>query len=1390
MKQTVERAASYSGANARVVLTVAFIFGLAILGVSFGSPDSVKVSAQTGDDPLPRPEATIAIFTNSANITINDSASPPTIAAPYPSTITVSGMPNSMSNLRVTIIGLTHTFPDDIDIILVGPQGQRSILMSDAGGGGDVTLLPPLGFDQSAVNTIPDSTTLTGGLFKPANYTDSPNDSFPAPGPAVGVTDPADLSVFNGTNPNGVWSLYIVDDANVDGGFISQGWRMDFTVPAVTVTKIADTNDGVCDADCSLREAIAVAAPGETVLFSSLFNSPQTITLGGTELTINKNLTIQGPGANLLTVNGNSASRVFNVGAFTVGLSGMTVTGGNAFGGFGGGGIFNNGTLTVTNSTISGNTGSDIGGGIFNLGALTVTNSTISGNTANDGGGILNGGTLTVTNSTISGNTAALGGGGIFNTGGNTLTVTNSTISGNTANGGGGGGGGIENLGNLTVTNSTVSSNLVPNGNNNGGGIRTDLGNATITNGTITNNSAAGASSASGIFRQGATVTLRNSIIAANQNNATQPDVVASGGTGITSNGYNLIGNRGTVAFAGTGDQSGTGAAPLNPQLGALANNGGPTATHALLGASPALDKGDNTGSGQTTDQRGAGFSRTVDLAGITNAADGTDIGAYEAATAPAACTPTTTITEGDLFTGGLTIFTVTSDSGTVTVDHVNAGLGLQSLTVIGVPTNAIINIPAFTPGTTAPVIVTFTPIDSSQPVDFTLRAQGGAPGPNSAFIRARCGGAPAPTAASAPTNVMTAGATSYTFTATYTDFAAINVSTINTGDVSVNLPLGFSTTPTFVSVDNPANGTPRTATYSFTPPGGSWDAADNGTYNVVMQSGQVQNTSNVAVSAGRIATFTVNISTPTPTSTSSATSTPTPSCGTTVSYTSPAVSIPDNLPAGVDITLPVSGVGTITDLNFRFDTAGACDATVGNTNAAVDHTFIGDLTFKLTSPVGNSFSFQARRGGTRENICLTNFNEGVGFPFISTLTSVSGSPESGNFSPETTGMFTDFVGQNANGNWILNVSDNEGVDTGSVRRFSLIFNSEGPCSTPTNTPTPNTSVSGTITYGNAINAPAPPRFVKNVSLASTAGSPPVGPVITGTPGTYTLTGFGAGSYTIKPTKPGGPNGAITSNDAARVAQGVTGSLNFVSQNQRFAADVSGNGGVTSNDAALIARFAAGLTGTGNAGQWKFFVTGAPSPLPTAPQTYDDSRTYATVSSNLTGEDFVGILVGEVSGNWNPATHPRPVNSGQWTVDSEDGGARVPITVAVQDVTTAAEKEIVFPVSVQGVADKGVISYEFDLRYDPTVIQPLENPVDVAGTVSRGLLVVTNPYEPGLLRVVVYGPMPIDENGVLLNLRFTAVGAVGSISPLVFERILFNEGEFQTLVTDGKTELN
>jgi subtilisin-like proprotein convertase family protein len=165
--------------------------------------------------------------------------------------------------------------------------------------------------------------------------------------------------------------------------------------------------------------------------------------------------------------------------------------------------------------------------------------------------------------------------------------------------------------------------------------------------------------------------------------------------------------------------------------------------------------------------------------------------------------------------------------------------------------------------------------------------------------------------------------------------------------------------------------------------------------------------------------------------------------CGTgtgTKSYTGAVVPIPDNTTAGVNVTLPVTGIGRIKDLNFNFPIGGNCNATVGNVTAAVDHTFVGDLTFKLTSPKGTAVTFMANRGGTRENICSTVLTDESNFPLISSITSMTGLSVQGEFQPEITGRFNLFRGENADGNWTLNVSDNALADTGNLRRFALNF--------------------------------------------------------------------------------------------------------------------------------------------------------------------------------------------------------------------------------------------------------------------------------------------------------------------------------------------------------------
>jgi hypothetical protein len=201
----------------------------------------------------------------------------------------------------------------------------------------------------------------------------------------------------------------------------------------ITVTSIADSGAN------TLRQALADANDGDTINFDVSITG--TITLTSGELLVNKNVTISGPGANVLAVNGNAASRVFYINpGLTVTISGLTITNGSVSGVDFGGGIYNDqdATLTVNNCTVSGNS-SVRGGGIFNFVATLIVNkSTLSGNSAigNSGGGIENfHGTLTVNNSTLSGNSAGNNGGGIYNNGGEgggcaMLTVNSSTLSG------------------------------------------------------------------------------------------------------------------------------------------------------------------------------------------------------------------------------------------------------------------------------------------------------------------------------------------------------------------------------------------------------------------------------------------------------------------------------------------------------------------------------------------------------------------------------------------------------------------------------------------------------------------------------------------------------------------------------------------------------------------------------------------------------------------------------------------------------------------------------------------------------------------------------------------------------------------------------------------------
>ena len=318
---------------------------------------------------------------------------------------------------------------------------------------------------------------------------------------------------------------------------------------SIIVSTISDEDNGTIDpfsgAGISLREAIAFASAdpggGDTISFSPLLKGSIKLDLGALP-TVSTTLTIDGPGATVLSIDGEGKSGILSLGSGAdVTISGLTFAHGSTVKG---GAISNAGTLALTDCTLTGNTaqggvGPD-GGAIWSTGTLALTGCTLSANLSlEDGGAIYTSGSTTLTDCTISGNSASSQGGGIYRSGysqaGTTLALADCTISGNSA------------------------------------------------------------PLAGGIA--GHNVTMNNTIVA---NSGSGGDI-----WGIVSGSNNLIedaGSSGGLANGVSGNLVG-----VDPMLGVLAYNGGPTQTMALLAGSRAIGAGDSTllPSGVTTDQRG-----------------------------------------------------------------------------------------------------------------------------------------------------------------------------------------------------------------------------------------------------------------------------------------------------------------------------------------------------------------------------------------------------------------------------------------------------------------------------------------------------------------------------------------------------------------------------------------------------------------------------------------------------------------------------------------------------------------------------------------------------------------------------------------------------------------
>ena len=623
-----------------------------ILTFTAAGPLSQTVSVTTiNDTDVEDAETFMVGLSNATGATIGDGEGTGTILSEDVANTapTISDIADQLIDVNSSSGELTFTFGDTEtpvgDLVVTAISSNESLVPSDdanltlTGDSESRTLVVTPLADQTGTATITVSVADTGGLIATDEFTitvnglpqtlvvDNPTDESDGDFTAGNLSLREAIEISNASSG-------VADTIEFDPAIVGQTITLDATLGQLEIqdgVTITNSGDDTITIDADGNSRIFLIQDSDATTVTDVFLSGLTLTGGNTSTS-----TLPDGGAILTREN------VF--------LSNSSIIG-NVSTGFGGGiaqfvGASNELPIEISlvDSNVSGNAGADSGGGIFSFNStVNVTSSSVNDNFVtsigfaySSGGGIANqSGTTTITNSTISGNVAQGSvtepsfGGGVYSFDG-TVDISGSTISGNSATTLAGGIGLV--AGTLNVRNSTISGNASAGG---GGGISIDDTTTTIENSTITGNTAVGSGGGVYVYADdfpGESLTITDSIIAGNTDDGTAPDFVSPadevGDLTITNS---LVGDSSSTSLAEsqTADAQGNliggeGTNLIDPLLGPLADNGGPTLTHALTDGSPAIDAGDPAA------VAGADGVPEFDQRGLSRVVDTIDIGSFE----------------------------------------------------------------------------------------------------------------------------------------------------------------------------------------------------------------------------------------------------------------------------------------------------------------------------------------------------------------------------------------------------------------------------------------------------------------------------------------------------------------------------------------------------------------------------------------------------------------------------------------------------------------------------------------------------------------------------------------------------------------------------------------